>query len=195
MPRNDYQDTKHYNPPLLDDPNIPDEQKAHLRKVQHRYIHEGRVIAAYFVPLDNIDVCFPIIDFDCLYNINDQICPRFILEFYSHVRTFGDTEGNVFLDFLIQNQNISLSITEFGDILGIPSYGQYAYTEDHSFDSLFYHLEKEGTYLTELPDLETIKQHISLGRVVHTQKKRDGTIVHLDPNRLYLKEILLDLKN
>ena len=127
MPRNDYQDTKHYIPPLLDDLNIPDEQKANLHKVQHRYIHEGRVVDAYFVPLDNIDVCFSTIDFDCLYKINDQICPRFILEFYSRVRTFSNIEGNVFLDFWIQNQNISLSITEFGYILGIPSYGQCAY--------------------------------------------------------------------
>ena len=183
MPRNDYQDTKHYIPPLLDDLNIPDEQKANLHKVQHRYIHEGRVVDAYFVPFDNIDVCFRIIDFDCLYKINDQICPRFILEFYSRVRTFSDTEGNVFLDFLIQNQNISLSITEFGDILGIPSYGQCAYIEDHSLDSLFYHLEYEGPYLTELPNPETVKQHVCAPRVVHTHQKRDGTMVHLDPNR------------
>ncbi|PWA41137.1 FAD-binding, type 1 [Artemisia annua] len=55
MPRNDYQDTKHYIPPLLDDPNIPDEQKAHLHKVQHRYIHEGRVVDAYFILLDSIE--------------------------------------------------------------------------------------------------------------------------------------------
>jgi copper oxidase (laccase) domain-containing protein len=148
MYRNDYQDTKNCIPPLLDDPNIPDEQKAHLRKVQHRSIHEGRAVDAYFVPLDNIHVCFPTTEFDCLYKINDQVCPRFILKFYSRVRTFSDTEGNVLLDFWIQNENITLSITEFGDILGIPSYGQCTYTKDHSLNSFFYHLEKEGPYLT-----------------------------------------------
>ena len=90
MPRNDYQDTHHYIPRLVDDPNIPIEQKAYLAKVQDRYIHEGRVVDALYVTTDNIHVCFPSIEFDCLYKINDQVCPHFILEFYSHVRTYTD---------------------------------------------------------------------------------------------------------
>ena len=32
MPQNDYQDTKNYIPPILKDPTIPDEQRAHLPK-------------------------------------------------------------------------------------------------------------------------------------------------------------------
>ena len=140
MTRNDFQDTKSYIPLLLQDPTILDEQKPHLRKVQHRYIHEGRVVDDLFIPLDGINICFPTIRFDCLYHINDQICPRFILEVYSRVRTFNDTEGNVFLDFWIRNQNITLSITNLGDILGVPSVGQCAYTEDHSLDSRYHNL-------------------------------------------------------
>ena len=92
MPRNDYQDTKRYIPNLH--PNIPYEQKANLQRVQHRYIHEGRVVDARFIALDGIEGCFPTIGFDCLYTINDQICPRFVLEFYSRIRTFNDINGN-----------------------------------------------------------------------------------------------------
>ena len=80
-----------------------------------------------------------------------------------------------------------LSISEFGEILGVPSVGQCAYTEDHSLDSLFHHLENEGSYLTELPDPETIKQHVCTPQIVHTHQDRDGTIVNLDANRIYLK--------
>ena len=152
MPRNDYQDTKRYIPPLLQDTTIPDEQKAHLCKVQHRYIHEGCVVDDLFITPDDINICFPTIRFDCLYHINEHICPHFILEFYSYVHTFNDIEGNVFLDFWIRNQNIILSVTDLGDILGVPSVGQCAYTEDHSLDFLYHNLESHGPYLTEIPD-------------------------------------------
>ena len=108
MPRVDYQDSKAYIPNLIDDPNIPNEQKPHLLKVQHFYIYEGRIVDAHFVPLDGVNICFPTIGLDCLYLINDQICPWLILEFYSCVRTFSDNEGNVFIDFWIHNENIML---------------------------------------------------------------------------------------
>ena len=195
MPRNDYQDTKRYIPNLLDDPNIPYEQKSHLQRVQHRYIHEGSVVNTRFTALDGIEACFPTIGFDCLYTINDQICPRFVLEFYSCVRTFNDINGNVFLHFKIKNQNITQSITELGNILGVPSYGQCVYTEDHSLESLYFNIESEGPYLTELPDIQAIKQHVSIRREVHTHQRRDGTVLNLDPNWIYVKEILPDLRS
>ena len=78
MPRNDYQDTKQYIPNLLNDPTIPDEQKAYLQRVQHQCIHEGRVVDARFVALVNIKVSFPIFGFDCLDTVTDQICPCFV---------------------------------------------------------------------------------------------------------------------
>ena len=61
-----------------------------------------------------------------------------------------------------------LSITELGDILGVPSYGQCAYTEDHSLEPLDFSIESEGPYLTELPDIQDIKKHVSTHHVVHT---------------------------
>ena len=44
-------------------------------------------------------------------------------------------------------------------------------------------------------DYQDTKHYVCTRRVVHTHQKRDGTIVHLDPNRIYLKEVLPDLKN
>ncbi|PWA95795.1 Ribosomal protein L7Ae/L30e/S12e/Gadd45 [Artemisia annua] len=105
------------------------------------------------------------------------------LKFYSRVRTFNDLDGNVFLDFWIKDQHISSSITKLGDILGVPSHGQYAYTEEHSLDSLYYHLRLKCLDLA----FENLEMTFS--------SRCDGSLVHLDPNRLYLKKILPDLKN
>ena len=195
MPRNDYQDTRQYILSTLENLNIPDEQRAYFAKVQNRYIHEGRVVDALYVTTDNIRACFPSIEFDCLYKINDQVCPHFILEFYSRDRTYTDLDGNVFLDFWIRHQNIILSVTEIGHILGIPSYGQCAFTKDHSLESLYYNVEIDGAYRTEIPDIEVIKQIIQIPRVTNTYQKRDGSVVFLDPSKIYLRELRPDLRS
>ncbi|GJW51888.1 pentatricopeptide repeat-containing protein [Tanacetum coccineum] len=42
---------------------------------------------------------FSHIGFECLLEINEQICPRFILEFYSQCRINYDSEGQMFVEF------------------------------------------------------------------------------------------------
>ncbi|GJV21653.1 retrovirus-related pol polyprotein from transposon TNT 1-94 [Tanacetum coccineum] len=72
----------------------------------------------YDVGLDDVPIIF--VEFECLLEINDQICPRFILEFYSQYQINYSDEGEMFIEFVIQNQFFSYSLEEFAQILDIP---------------------------------------------------------------------------
>nr|GEU75789.1 retrotransposon protein [Tanacetum cinerariifolium] len=63
---------------------------------------------------------FSHIGFECLLEIYEQIDPRFILEFYSQYRINYDSDGQMFVEFVFQNQLFSFSLEEFGQILHIP---------------------------------------------------------------------------
>ncbi|GJZ28793.1 hypothetical protein Tco_0573440, partial [Tanacetum coccineum] len=68
---------------------------------------------------------FSHIGFECLFEISEQIVPRFVLEFYSQYRINYDPDGEMFVEFVFQNQLFSFSLEEFGQILHIPYEDQY----------------------------------------------------------------------
>ncbi|GJR32920.1 hypothetical protein Tco_1109152 [Tanacetum coccineum] len=94
--------------------------KEKLRNLESRCIHEGRVVFDNVADLNYIRSMFSFVEFECLLEINDQICPRFILEFYSQYQVNYSDEGEMFIEFVIQNQFFSYSLKEFAQILDIP---------------------------------------------------------------------------
>ena len=54
-------------------------------EIEDRNIHEGRVVDLAFAQSDFINRLFSSINFNCLYEINEPIVPRFIIDFYSQV--------------------------------------------------------------------------------------------------------------
>ncbi|GJZ26904.1 hypothetical protein Tco_0571157 [Tanacetum coccineum] len=82
-------------------------------------------LGEHLAPMERLDK-IPIgdrgsfVEFECLLEINDQICPRFILEFYSQYQLNYSDEGQMFIEFVIQNQFFSYSLEEFAQILDIP---------------------------------------------------------------------------
>ncbi|GKD43257.1 pentatricopeptide repeat-containing protein, partial [Tanacetum coccineum] len=64
-------------------------------------------------------------DFECLLEINEKVCPRFIPEFYSQYRLSYSNEGQMFVEFVIQNQLFSYSLETFAQILDVPCEGEY----------------------------------------------------------------------
>ena len=56
------------------------------RQIEDRNIHEGRVVNQAYYQSDFIERLFTNIRFECLYQINEPIIPRFILDFYSQVK-------------------------------------------------------------------------------------------------------------
>ncbi|GJU09494.1 hypothetical protein Tco_1131890 [Tanacetum coccineum] len=104
------------------------------------------------------------VEFECQLEINDQICPRFILEFYSQYQINYSDEGEMFIEFVIQNEFFSYSLEEFAQILDIPYQGACVFTEKWSLDELAYGVPTDGPYQTNPPSLDDIISFIRIDR-------------------------------
>ncbi|GJS00227.1 hypothetical protein Tco_0316735 [Tanacetum coccineum] len=67
---------------------------------------------------------------------------------------------------MIQYEFITLTLTQFGQILKIPYNGQAVFTNEWDLASLEYSQETEGSYYTDLPTLSDIRQLLELERVM-----------------------------
>ena len=112
--------------------------------------HEGRRVYGDYCDMNYLDAMFELVHLDCLYKINEQNVPRFVLEFYSQLNLV-DHEGEIYINFIIQNQPISYPLPLFGKILGVPTEGQCTFTHEWSLDSLARSSPSYGKYTTEPP--------------------------------------------
>ncbi|GJX88043.1 hypothetical protein Tco_0340057 [Tanacetum coccineum] len=129
--------------------------------------------------LNNVRSLSHFVEFECLLQINEQVCPRFILEFYSQYRLSYSDEGQRFVEFVIQNQFFSYSLEEFAQILDIPCEGACVFTNRWSLDELVYGAPSEGPYQTNLPSPDDIISYIredregQVTRIRHQEKVED----------------------
>ena len=70
------------------------------------------------------------------HKVNEQIVPRFVLEFYSFLNLTTDHEGEIYVNFTIRNHTFSYPLPTFGQILGVPTEGQCTFTHEWSLDAL-----------------------------------------------------------
>ncbi|GKF01879.1 hypothetical protein Tco_0028802 [Tanacetum coccineum] len=138
--------------------------KEKLRDLESRYTHEGRVVFDNFTDLNNVRSLFHFVEFECLLEINEQIFPRFILEFYSQFRVSYSDVGHMFVEFVIQNQFFSFSLEEFAQILDIPCEGACVFTDRWRLDELAYCIPSDGPYQTNLPSIEDVISSIQINR-------------------------------
>ncbi|GJV98891.1 hypothetical protein Tco_1554143 [Tanacetum coccineum] len=156
---------------------------------KNRYIHEGRVVDPSFDNLVYVRSIFSHIGFECLLKINEKIVPRFILEFYSQYRINYDSEGQMFIDFVFQNQLFSFSLKEFGQILRIPYEGDCSFSDKWSLDDLSYSFLMGGPYQTNPPSPDDIKLLVQIDRRgVVTRIHHDQEIV-VEDNQILTCEI------
>ncbi|GJV91836.1 hypothetical protein Tco_1539649 [Tanacetum coccineum] len=76
----------------------------------------------------------------------------------SQVTLQKDDSGVILISFMIQNEFITLSLQQFGQILIIPFNGQAVFTNEWGLGSLAYSQETKGPYHTDLPTPEEIHQ-------------------------------------
>ncbi|GJY94943.1 hypothetical protein Tco_0511304 [Tanacetum coccineum] len=81
------------------------------KPIENRNIHEGRVVDQAYYNSNNIECLFTNICFNCLFQINEPIVPRFILDFYSQVTVQTDEYGYLVISFMIQHEFITLTPT------------------------------------------------------------------------------------
>ncbi|GKA19645.1 hypothetical protein Tco_0699560 [Tanacetum coccineum] len=172
MPRKsseDYKNTRHYIPKISHEFRSPIKEK--LRNLEERYIHEGRVVFDNFTDLNYVRSLFHFVEFECLLEINEQVCPRFILEFYSQYRLSYSDEGQMFVEFVFQNQYFSLSLEDFAQILRIPCEGACVFSDRWSLDELVYGAPSEGPYQTNLPSPDDI--------ISYVREDREGQVTRI----------------
>ena len=109
--------TKNYVPKVSQLPTTSTSIGRLYRQIEDRNIHEGRVVDQAYYQSDFIERMFTNVRFECLYQINEPIIPRFIVDFYSQVTVQTDDLGCVFISFMIQNEFITITLGNFGQIL------------------------------------------------------------------------------
>ncbi|GJT98510.1 zf-CCHC domain-containing protein [Tanacetum coccineum] len=185
--------TKSYIPKVSKIPGISPTISQFYKPIENRNIHKGRVVDQSYYKSNNIERLFTNIRFNCLFQINEPIVPRFILDFYSQVAVQTDEYGYLVISFMIQHEFITLTLAQFGQILKIPYNGQAVFTNEWDLASLEYSQETEGPYCINLPTPDDIRRLLELERVVvdHTIKRQT---VSLNPNQILTKELSPDIK-
>ncbi|GJV29542.1 hypothetical protein Tco_1385990 [Tanacetum coccineum] len=125
-----------YIPKVSETPGISPAIANFYKPIEDRCIHEGRVVDQLYYSSHNIDRCFWNVRLNCLYEINAPIVPHFVLDFYSQVTLQRDESSHLLISFMIQNEFITLSLAEFGQILKIPYNGQAVFTNEWDLSSL-----------------------------------------------------------
>ncbi|GJZ50838.1 hypothetical protein Tco_0605353 [Tanacetum coccineum] len=108
----DYTKTHAYAPQIYNDPNMKEELRDIYRTLESRYVHEGRTIdSSFYRDLSDDSVAkFTAIGFDCLLSLDEQICPRFIFEFYETIQLDRDPSNHLSIQFTINNQHFNISL-------------------------------------------------------------------------------------
>nr|GEV10471.1 UBN2 domain-containing protein [Tanacetum cinerariifolium] len=149
--------TKSYIPKVFKIPGISPTIAQFYKPIKNRNIHEGRVVDQTYYKSYNIECFFTNIHFNCLFQINEPIVSRFILDFYSQVTVQIDDYGYLVIFFMIQHEFITLTLAQFGQIFKIPYNGQAIFTNDWELASLEYSQETKGPYCTDLPTPDDIR--------------------------------------
>ncbi|GJW46023.1 hypothetical protein Tco_0077669 [Tanacetum coccineum] len=168
--------------------------KERLRNLESRYIHEGRVVFDDFTNLNYVRSVLHFVEFECLLEINDQLCPRFILEFYSQYQINYSDEGQMFIEFVIQNQFFSYSLEEFAQILDIPCEGAYVFTNKWSLDELAYGVPTDGPYQSNPPSPDDIISYIRIDREGQVRRIRHEQEIYVHDHQILTREIVPTLK-
>ncbi|GJR06006.1 hypothetical protein Tco_0528990 [Tanacetum coccineum] len=179
--------TKSYIPKVSETPDISPTIVNFYKPIDDRCIHEGRVVDQLYYTSHHINHCFFNVRLNCLYEINEPIVPRFVLDFYSQVTLQRDDSGYILISFMIQNEFITLSLAQFGQILKISYNGQAIFTNEWDLSSLAFFQETEGPYYTDLPTPDEIHQF--LFERVDSNRAIKNKPVTITPNQSLIRKL------
>ncbi|GKA83399.1 hypothetical protein Tco_0804994 [Tanacetum coccineum] len=165
MPRKsseDYKNTRHYIPQISHEFRSPIKEK--LRNLEERYIHEGRVVFDNFTDLRYVRSLFHFVEFECLLEINEQVCPRFILEFYSQYHLSYSDEGAC------------------------------VFSDRWSLDELVYGALSDGPYQTNLPYPDDVIPYVREDREGQVTRIRHQEEIEVQNYQILTREIVSTLK-
>ncbi|GJR64945.1 hypothetical protein Tco_0011010 [Tanacetum coccineum] len=165
------------------------------RALESRYVHEGRTIdPSFYSDLSDDSVAkFEAIGFDCLLSLDEQICPRFIFEFYKTFKLERDSNNHFSIQFIINNHHFNLSLAQFAELTHLPNQGICIYSDAWSLDELEKTLEQIEPYNSRLPALNDIRNLIHR-RTVHEKVDKEGNTIHKLPNQIETNELFEHLR-
>nr|GEW30678.1 hypothetical protein [Tanacetum cinerariifolium] len=102
-----------------------DEIRDTHRTLESRYVHEKRTIDLSFYKdlSDDLVAKFTSIYFDCLLSLDEQICLRFIFEFYKTLHLDRDPHNHLSIQFIINNYHFNISLAQFAELTSLPNQG------------------------------------------------------------------------
>ncbi|GKA42818.1 hypothetical protein Tco_0735478 [Tanacetum coccineum] len=191
----DYKETRAYAPKIYNDPNMSNALRDVYRALESRYVHEGRTIDPSFYSdlSDDLVAKFKAIGFDCLLSLDEQICPRFIFEFYKTFKLERDSNNHLLIQFIINNHHFNPSLTQFAKLTHLPNQGICIYSDAWSLDELEKTLEQIEPYNSRLPALDDIRNLIHR-RTVHEKVDKEGNTIHKLPNQIETNELFEHLR-
>ncbi|GKD69665.1 hypothetical protein Tco_1323755, partial [Tanacetum coccineum] len=185
--------TKSYIPKVSEIPGFSPVLAQFYKPIENHCIHEGRVVDQLYYKSNEIERLFTNVRFDSLFDINEPIVPRFTLDFYSQVKVQTDEYDYLLISFVIQHEFISLSLTQFSQIIRIPYNGQAVFTNEWDLASLAFFQETERPYHTNLPTPDDIRRFFQLKRVESNRTIKSKNVI-LTPNQILIKELRKDMK-
>ncbi|GJT78507.1 hypothetical protein Tco_1045232 [Tanacetum coccineum] len=133
----DHHDTASYIPLYHRTGGFTGDERDIYKSLVYRLFHEGRVVLPDFLEDEpNLRPTFRAIGFDCLLDIDEQICPVFVLQFYKSFRLIRNLNGTICVRFTIDNVETILTLENFAQILRIPCEGVCLYSHEWSISSL-----------------------------------------------------------
>ncbi|GJU74575.1 hypothetical protein Tco_1265980 [Tanacetum coccineum] len=161
---------------------------------ENRYIHEGPVVYQDFDDLVNVKSMFGHNGFECLLEINEQIVPRFILEFYSQYHVKYTLEGQMLIEFVIQDQFFFFTLEESGQILGIPYNGDCSFFDKWSLDYLASSIPTGGPYQINPPSPDEIKLYFQEERGDVVTRICHDKVIDVKENQILTRDITSVMK-
>nr|GEW49730.1 retrovirus-related Pol polyprotein from transposon TNT 1-94 [Tanacetum cinerariifolium] len=134
----DYNKTRAYAPKIYNDSYMSDTLRDTYRTLESRYVHEGRTIdPSFYNDLNDDSVAkLTAIGFDCFLSLDEQICPRFIFEFYKTVKLERDSNNHFSIQFVINNHYFNLSLTQFAKLTYLSNQDISIYSDAWDLDEL-----------------------------------------------------------
>ncbi|GKC80827.1 hypothetical protein Tco_1131601 [Tanacetum coccineum] len=128
------------------------------RALEIRYVHERRTInPSFYRDLSDDSVAkFDNIGSDCLLSLDEQICPRFIYEFYKTLHLDRDPSNHLSVQFVINNHRFNVSLAQFSELTYLPNQGICIYSDAWGLDELEKTLEQIPPYNSRLSAIDDI---------------------------------------
>nr|GEX01000.1 uncharacterized mitochondrial protein AtMg00810-like [Tanacetum cinerariifolium] len=127
--------------------------------------------------------------------INEQIVPRFVIEFYCQLTFTYNPEGQFVVNFVIQNKSFSLTLEEFGQNLKIPFKCQAFFTEMWSLEQLSVSVPSRGLYKTKPLSPRVIKTLILVPRQGQKTRTKNKKTIVVGENEILTREIQTHIKS